>query len=38
MIYVDKDDSGNGSLKRIRKDSFYWCKVVIEAGCASLDE
>ncbi|MBQ3447329.1 MAG: family 1 glycosylhydrolase, partial [Synergistaceae bacterium] len=37
MIYVDKDDSGKGSLKRIRKDSFYWYKGVIESDGASLD-
>lgn len=22
FIYVDKDDEGNGALKRIKKDSF----------------
>ncbi|MBQ6982438.1 MAG: family 1 glycosylhydrolase, partial [Synergistaceae bacterium] len=38
MIYVDKDDSGNGTLKRIRKDSFYWYKGVIESNGARLDE
>lgn len=38
MIYVDKDDSGKGTLKRIRKDSFYWYKGVIESDGASLDE
>ena len=37
MIYVDKDDEGNGTLKRIRKDSFYWYKGVIESNGASLD-
>ena len=37
MIYVDKDDSGNGTLKRIRKDSFYWYKGVIESDGARLD-
>lgn len=26
FIYVDKDDEGNGSGKRIKKDSFYWYK------------
>ncbi|MDQ0363077.1 6-phospho-beta-glucosidase [Breznakia pachnodae] len=30
FIYVDKDDDGNGSLKRIRKDSFYWFKDFIK--------
>ena len=28
FIYVDQDDAGNGSLERIRKDSFYWYKKV----------
>lgn len=32
FIYVDQDDEGNGSLKRIRKDSFYWYKDVIESN------
>ena len=38
FIYVDKDDSGSGSLKRYRKDSFYWYKGVIESDGGSLDE
>lgn len=29
FIYVDKDDEGNGSYRRIRKDSFYWYRDVI---------
>lgn len=28
-IYVDIDDRGNGSKKRIKKDSFYWYQKVI---------
>lgn len=32
FIYVDQDDEGNGSLERIRKDSFYWFKEVIESN------
>ena len=24
FIYVDRDNQGNGSLNRYRKDSFYW--------------
>lgn len=32
FIYVDQDDEGNGSLDRIRKDSFYWYKKVIESN------
>ena len=38
FIYVDKDDEGKGTLKRSRKDSFYWYKGVIESDGASLDE
>lgn len=26
ILYVEKDDEGNGSLKRIRKQSFHWYK------------
>ena len=29
FIYVDKDDEGNGTLKRTPKKSFYWYKKVI---------
>ena len=29
FIYVDKDNDGNGTLERRRKDSFYWYKKVI---------
>lgn len=32
FIYVDKDDLGNGSGKRMKKDSFYWYKKVIETN------
>jgi 6-phospho-beta-glucosidase len=31
FIYVDLDDSGQGSLKRIRKKSFYWYQSVIKS-------
>ena len=37
MIYVDKQDDGSGDLKRIRKDSFYWYKKVIETGGEDLE-
>ena len=37
MIYVDKQDDGTGDLKRIRKDSFYWYKKVIETGGEDLE-
>ncbi|MBD1381483.1 6-phospho-beta-glucosidase [Metabacillus arenae] len=36
-IYVDKDNEGNGSLKRYKKKSFYWYKKVIETNGESLD-
>ena len=29
FIYVDKDNEGNGTLQRIKKDSFEWYKHVI---------
>ncbi|SEP02226.1 6-phospho-beta-glucosidase [Paenibacillus sophorae] len=29
FIYVDKDNLGNGTLKRSKKDSFYWYQEVI---------
>ena len=31
MVYVDMDDEGNGSLKRLKKDSFYWYQKVISS-------
>lgn len=37
FIYVDQDDIGNGTLKRIRKDSFYWYKKVIATNGEDLD-
>lgn len=36
MIYVDKDDNGNGTLNRYKKDSFYWYKKVIESNGREL--
>ena len=32
FIYVDQDDLGNGTQKRIKKNSFYWYKNVIETN------
>ena len=37
FIYVDKDDDGNGTLDRYKKDSFYWYKHVIETNGEDLD-
>lgn len=36
FIYVDKDDEGNGTLERIKKDSFEYYKHVIETNGAEL--
>ena len=35
-VYVDRDDAGNGSLKRIKKDSFDWYKKVISSNGEQL--
>jgi 6-phospho-beta-glucosidase len=32
FIYVDKDNDGNGTLKRMPKKSFYWYQKVIESN------
>lgn len=37
FIYVDLDDDGKGSLKRYRKDSFYWYQRVIASNGKQLD-
>lgn len=36
FIYVDKDNSGKGTLARSRKDSFYWYKKVIASNGEDL--
>ena len=36
FIYVDKDNAGNGTLTRSRKDSFYWYKKVIASDGEDL--
>lgn len=36
-IYVDKDNEGNGTLARYRKDSFYWYKKVIASNGEDLE-
>ncbi|AMC93959.1 beta-glucosidase [Erysipelothrix larvae] len=35
-VYVDKDDLGNGTGQRIRKDSFHWYKNVIKTNGSVL--
>ncbi len=37
FIYVDKDDNGNGTLKRSKKKSFDWYKKVIKSNGEDLD-
>ncbi len=32
FIYVDRDNEGKGTYRRIKKDSFYWYKKVIESN------
>ena len=36
FIYVDKDNEGNGTLKRSKKKSFDWYKKVIESNGEQL--
>ena len=36
FIYVDKDDDGNGTFDRYKKDSFYWYKRLIETNGESI--
>ena len=36
FIYVDRDDHGNGTNKRIKKDSFDWYKKVIASNGEDL--
>lgn len=36
-IYVDRDDQGNGTYRRYKKDSFYWYKKVIASNGEDVD-
>ncbi|WP_338563006.1 6-phospho-beta-glucosidase [Erwinia sp. E_sp_B01_3] len=36
FVYVDRNDSGKGTLARTRKQSFYWYKKVIASNGADL--
>lgn len=36
LIYVDRDDEGNGDLHRMPKDSFYWYQKVIATNGEDL--
>lgn len=37
FVYVDADNYGNGSFRRIRKDSFAWYRRVIASNGQNLD-
>ena len=37
FIYVDRDNEGNGTLRRTKKKSFYWYKKVIESNGEDLE-
>lgn len=37
FIYVDRDNAGNGTLERKKKDSFMWYKKVIASNGKELD-
>ena len=37
FIYVDRDNDGHGTFKRIKKKSFDWYKKVIETNGEDLD-
>ena len=37
FIYVDRDNEGNGTLERSKKDSFEWYKKVIASNGENLD-
>ena len=36
FIYVDKDNAGNGTLKRYKKKSYDWYKKVIKSNGEQL--
>ncbi len=38
FVYVDKDNEGNGSLKRIKKDSLETYKTIIATNGTTLDD
>ncbi|MEQ7215640.1 glycoside hydrolase family 1 protein [Enterococcus asini] len=37
FVYVDQDETQEGSLKRYKKDSYYWYQRVITTNGANLD-
>lgn len=37
FVYVDKDNEGNGTLTRVKKDSFFWIKKVVASNGRDLE-
>jgi len=37
FIYVDRDNEGNGTLARSKKDSYAWYKKVVASNGEDLD-
>lgn len=37
FLYVDRDNDGNGTMNRYRKDSFYWYQKCIASNGADLE-
>ena len=37
-IYVDMDDEGNGTKKRIPKKSYYWMQEFLTTNGANLEQ
>ncbi|MGL5382237.1 MAG: family 1 glycosylhydrolase, partial [Culicoidibacterales bacterium] len=38
FIYVDRDDDGQGTNKRLRKASFYWYQNVIATNASAITD
>ena len=38
FIYVDRDNFGKGTFRRIPKKSFYWYQEVIKSNGENLNE
>src|SRR5699024_6776882 len=37
FIYVDRDNAGNGTNKRVKNDCYYWYKEAVESNGEGLD-
>ena len=36
FVYVDRDNLGNGTMERLKKDSFYWYQSLIRSRGEAL--